>query len=646
LRGTPTDRLSPIDAANPKTADARVGSGEAIGKTVLAGFWPGILRQCESNSIGGARSPPWGDTDRFADVRNLRHPVGQSEQPMNAAQDSVMKAAAAPPPSSRAYDAASLRGMAMAFAHAMSQPLTAMAIGIDALKLAAAWGAVALASAVFATDISLNLPTAVSILYLAVLMLGSWRRGRAAAIGWMQACFVLDIAAFITVHGMAPDLSSLLRLVFSLIAILITGTLLLSRLDLQSTRAAHRRAGQRTAEPARSEHRFLSVCYEMNIAFAETDTVLTKRLIDEAKAGGVTDFQTFVTEHPGIVARSRAGIRLIAMNDAVGHMLGYASGAEVLALPHTAFIEDPDRALLMQLEAIFEGRRRSTGSATFIRKDGSRILVAFQVNYPSDWTYGLVTYIDITEELRAHELVLAANEELARANRAATMGALSTSLAHELNQPITALAIDTRTTLRFLDQDPPDMTQGIGALERITRNVDRVNAIVRRTREQVVKGRRRTEAVALCDLALETQALLQRDLGNRDAILHIRCAPELPQVSVDRVELQQVLVNLIINAADAMTGLVDRPRLIEIDIEATSDEDVVVTVADNGPGIAEEDKSRVFQPFFTTKPEGMGMGLQICRSLVEAFGGALTVTNRPEGGAIFRFTLPVVAQHE
>jgi signal transduction histidine kinase len=404
--------------------------------------------------------------------------------------------------------------------------------------------------------------------------------------------------------------------------------------------------GQRTAKPARSEQRFDALFHQMDIAVAETDTTGATELIHEAKANGVADFQTLVAEHPGIIARSQAGIRLTRMNDAVGHMLGYASGAEILVLPRSTFIEDPDRALLMQLEAIFEGRRRSTGSAIFIRKDGSRIIVAFQVNYPSDWSCGLVTYIDITEQQRAHELVLAASEELARANRAATMSALSTSLAHELNQPITALAIDTRTTLRFLDQDPPDMAQGIRALERITRNVDRVNGIVRRTREQVVKGRRRTDAVALCELALETQALLQRDLGNRDAVLHIRCEPGLPEIAADRGELQQVLVNLIINAADAMTGSGDRTRLIEIDIARASDEDVAITVADNGPGIAEEDKAKVFQPFFTTKPDGMGMGLQICRSLVEAFGGALTVDNRAAGGAIFCFTLPVVSPYE
>jgi C4-dicarboxylate-specific signal transduction histidine kinase len=177
----------------------------------------------------------------------------------------------------------------------------------------------------------------------------------------------------------------------------------------------------------------------MNIAFAETDTSVAKGMLENLKAAGVTDFREYAAEHPDVVERWTDGIRLVDANDAVAHMLGFDSSEDLAPLPRSEFLEDPSQALLFQLEAIFEGKRRATGSGTLIRKDGTRILVAFQVNYPSDWTYRLVTYVDISEQQRAHELVLAASEELARANRVATMGALSTSLAHELNQPITAL---------------------------------------------------------------------------------------------------------------------------------------------------------------------------------------------------------------
>lgn len=518
---------------------------------------------------------------------------------------------------------------------------------LNLAKIAAVAGATLLAAGVFAADIMPDLPAAVSILYLAVVTLGSWHGGRRAVVGWTALCIGLAVIAFLAVHREAHDLSSILRLAFSLIAILITCELLLSRIALREAQAQVRamaqaleaRVEERTAELARSEHRFRSLFYDMNIAFAETDTKAAKQVLDGVR-GGHADFKALSAAEPGLVREALAGIRLVSMNDAVAHLLGYAHSEEVLALPREAFIEDAEAALLLQLEAIFEGRRQSSGSATFRRKDGSRLVLAFQVTYPSDWTYGLVTYLDITEQQRAHELVLAASEELARANRVATMGALSTSLAHELNQPITAIAIDLQTCRRFLQLEPAEIDQGLKAIDRLTRNVDRVSGIVRRTREQAVKGRRSAQAVDLCELVRETQGLLQRDLAARGATLEIDCEAELPPVEADRVELQQVLVNLILNAADAMAATAGERR-VRITVRDSGTDEVAATVADTGPGIPDEIRTHIFEPFFTTKTGGMGMGLQICRSLIEAFGGTLAAKNRDEGGAEFRFALPI-----
>ena len=204
------------------------------------------------------------------------------------------------------------------------------------------------------------------------------------------------------------------------------------------------------------------------------------------------------------------------------------------------------------------------------------------------------------------------------------------------------MLIDTQTGLRFVAADEPDMKTIGRILERVERTAQRVAAIVQRTRDNIVAGRRVVNAIDICRLASDTRALLDQDLKRAGIEFELLCADTVPRIKGDPVELQQVFVNLVSNAADAMRGQSGLRRItLEIVAEDTA---VRVRVTDTGPGIADENIEKLFEPFFTTKDTGIGMGLQICRSAVEAMGGELMVTNKAGGGACFSFDLPLAIE--
>lgn len=397
---------------------------------------------------------------------------------------------------------------------------------------------------------------------------------------------------------------------------------------------------QRTALAERAELRFQSLFDHFNIACTEQCIGEAKRLVDEARQQEVSDFYDFLTHHEERVEQCLDSIRCSAFSQAFVRMIGYPSAAALHALPLESRLEGARQVKLLQLQAIFEGRRQFSTTGVLIAGDGRRIPVALGASIPADWSTAFFTHVDITEQVQAHEMVLAAQDELARANRAATIGALSATIAHELNQPIVAVTIDAQTSLRYLDADPPKVAQAMETIGRVVKNAERISAIVRHTREQLVRGSRPLELVDLCQISREMKALLDRELAARHTALSVECPAGAIQVLANRVELQQVFVNLIGNAADAMAGQ-NGDRRIDIVIGLAREDEATIEVADSGPGIGEAEMKRIFDSFFSTKPDGIGIGLQISKAIVQSLGGRLSASNRPAGGAVFRFTLPL-----
>jgi C4-dicarboxylate-specific signal transduction histidine kinase len=242
----------------------------------------------------------------------------------------------------------------------------------------------------------------------------------------------------------------------------------------------------------------------------------------------------------------------------------------------------------------------------------------------------LVTSRDLTEHVLASETLREAQMELAHANRVTTMGQLTASIAHEVNQPLAGVIANAEACLRWLDRGTPDLNAARRSVEWIIS----VRSLAYKTSVEKLP-------LDINDVVSETVALVQRELASNEVSLREELALSPPMILGDRVQLQQVIINLVMNGIEAMQSVTDRSR--ELVIRSRQDErrEVIVSVTDCGLGISTENADRLFNAFFTTKSGGMGIGLSICRSIIEAHGGQISATDNLPHGATFQFALPV-----
>ena len=233
---------------------------------------------------------------------------------------------------------------------------------------------------------------------------------------------------------------------------------------------------------------------------------------------------------------------------------------------------------------------------------------------------------DVTEAKNAQEALQAAQAELAHASRVAVLGEISASIAHEVNQPLAAIVANGEACLRFLARDEPDLNDVRGTVEWIVKDGNRAAGVIQRVRTLTKKTDTQRAALDVNDAIDDVMILLQRELQAHRISVQRDLAAGLPSVFADRVQLQQVMINLIMNAIEAMQAITDRPRKLMIRSYQDDLGQLVVAVKDSGPGLAAENQDRLFQAFFSTKPDGLGMGLSICRSIIEAHGGRLSAS--------------------
>jgi two-component system, LuxR family, sensor kinase FixL len=273
------------------------------------------------------------------------------------------------------------------------------------------------------------------------------------------------------------------------------------------------------------------------------------------------------------------------------------------------------------------------------RKDGSTFPMELSVGEIRQHGHRLFTGFvrDLTERQRAERRLQELQEGLLHVSRLRSMGQMAAALAHELNQPLTATANYIRAALRMIDSPEPNLSRIRQAMNLAVQQTLRSGEIIHRLREFVSRGEvsRRPESVT--KLIEEASALALVGAKEHGIKVLIRIDPDLPTAEVDRVQIQQVLLNLIRNALEAMEGRDVRDLLVSSE---TQDGVVLVSVADTGSGIPPEIETKLFQPFVTTKADGMGIGLSVCRTIVEAHGGRIWVERSDGGGSIFRFTLP------
>jgi C4-dicarboxylate-specific signal transduction histidine kinase len=225
-------------------------------------------------------------------------------------------------------------------------------------------------------------------------------------------------------------------------------------------------------------------------------------------------------------------------------------------------------------------------------------------------------------------------------NRLSMMGELAASLVHEITQPIATARNNARAAMRFLDRNPPDLGEVREALECIVADADRAGDIIDRIRDHIKKAPPRKGRFDLNEAIDEVIALAESAITTNGVSVRTRLAEALLPIQGDRVQLQQVVLNLILNAVEAMSTVEAGPRELSISTEQTQTDGVLVSVRDSGPGIDPDHLDRVFEAFYTTKSSGVGMGLSICRSIIDAYGGRLWADMNASRGAVFRFTLP------
>ncbi|HTG27104.1 MAG TPA: MHYT domain-containing protein [Methylomirabilota bacterium] len=352
------------------------------------------------------------------------------------------------------------------------------------------------------------------------------------------------------------------------------------------------------------------------------------------------------SSHDAIVSKSLNGV-ITSWNRGAERLFGYAAEEAVgqnitLIIPPER--RDEERTIVEQLT---RGERVDDFETVRMRKDGSLLDVSLTISPMKDASGRVVGASklarDITERKCAEEALRQAQTDLAHASRLTTMGEFTASLAHEVKQPIAAAVTDANTCVRWITRDEPDLKEAREAAWRIVKDAERAAEIINRVRLLFKKGTPQRELLDVNEVAREMIVLLGDEASRHSISVRTELAEDLPHVIGDRVQLQQVLMNLIVNGVDAMHD-VDAPRELIIKSQPAENNELLLSVSDTGVGLPRHQADQIFNAFFTTKTHGTGMGLRISRSIIESHGGRLWAADNSPRGASFCFTLPTKAE--
>jgi PAS domain S-box-containing protein len=369
-----------------------------------------------------------------------------------------------------------------------------------------------------------------------------------------------------------------------------------------------------------------------------------RRRAEESLRESEERYRDVVETQTELICRYLPDSTLTFVNDAYCRYFG-RSRDELVGTPFTGLIPEPERAAaLKHIESVASAEHGATYEHQVVRPDGG---FGWQ-----QWTdrairnaRGSVVELqgigrDITDLKVADMEVEQRRKEVTHLTRVAILGELSGALAHELNQPLTAILSNAQAAQRLLERDPLDLAMVREILADVVTADLRAGEVITRLRVLLKKGEASLQPLDLNDVAMEVLALARSELIERHVAVSTQLAPGLPNVLGDRVQLQQVMLNLLLNASEAMSSNGAGDRMLTVSTTLDGDGLLLTSIADRGVGICPDAADRLFEPFFTTKPHGLGLGLSICRSIIAAHGGRLWADSNPDGGATFSFVLP------
>jgi len=391
-----------------------------------------------------------------------------------------------------------------------------------------------------------------------------------------------------------------------------------------------------------SEARYRKLIDYMPVALWQVDASHMGKIYAGLRADGVVDFERYLEEHPELVEQAAATVPVTDVNRRAIELVGGAGVQDLIRPVGYLFAES-----LSSLQRVMIGRftgRKNYSEFMKIRTLDNRLLdVRFSVTYPEpllELDTTIFSLEDVTDRLRMETQLRQLQADFSHAARISMLGELASSIAHEVNQPLAAIVTNAETSLRWLARDKPDTGKIAQLTERIAANARRADDIVQRVRGMAVKQAPNPVELSFNEIIQESLLFVRHEIETRAVRVTTSYARGLPPVIGDRVQLQQVIVNMLINSVQAVEGCKDAERDITIATGTDRKGNLLFTLRDRGPGIAPDHLDHIFDGFFTTKPQGMGIGLAICQSIVMAHGGEVSASNWTGGGAEFRVSLP------
>lgn len=392
-----------------------------------------------------------------------------------------------------------------------------------------------------------------------------------------------------------------------------------------------------------SEFRYRNIFRAMAVSFWELDFSGVGAMLRTLRKSGVQDLAAYFADNPEFVREMMRQTKVVDVNDYAVMLQGHGDKAALLGNVEPFWAQGSTQVYAASVIAAISGQPGFSAETRMCKIDGTEFPALFTASFPTEGVAGaklLIGVIDISERVEAQEKLRAVQAEFAHAARLSTLGELAASIAHEVNQPLAAIATNASAGLRWLDRPEPNLEEVRALATRIASDAKRAGDVITRIRGMATRRATESSALSVKTVIEEAVSFLRHDLQAHQVVTQLSLPPDLPHALGDRTQLQQVVVNLAMNAAQAMGQTPVDKRRLTVSAARRGDE-IVVMVDDSGPGLSAEHLERLFESFFTTKEAGMGIGLPICRSIVEAHGGVITAENRAGGGARFTFTLPI-----